>query len=128
MERAMPPARCVHALPGRLRVKVAAIRKSPAAAAEVEHALCQQWGIADAVANPVTGSVLIRYDAERISPQAILACLGYATFPSAAASASAAASGLSYRLALMLVRLVLAEMLSLGPAELLFVLIREIAN
>jgi heavy-metal-associated domain-containing protein len=128
MERAMPPARCVHALPGRLRVKVASIRKSPAAAAAVERALCQQWGVAGAVANPVTGSVLIRYDAERISPQAILACVGYNNFPSAAAPASSAASGFSYHLALMLVRLVLAEMLSLGPAEILFALIREIAN
>jgi hypothetical protein len=126
MEHAMPSARCVHALPGRLRVKVAAIRKSPAAAAAVERALCQQWGIADAVANPVTGSVLIRYDTERISPQTILACLGPDCLLPLTALAAGTAAGLSVQITKMLVRLVLAEMLSRGPARMLLALLDDI--
>jgi heavy-metal-associated domain-containing protein len=128
MEHAMTPARCVHALPGRLRVKVVAIKNSPAAAAAVERALCQQRGVADAVANPVTGSVLIRYDAERIAPQTVLACLGLFEPPLTPASAPGSAPGPSAPLTKTLVRLVLAEMLSLGPADILFALIREMTS
>ena len=54
MEQAISPSGCVHALPGRLRVKVTAIKKVPAAACQVEQALQQERGVTEAVANPIT--------------------------------------------------------------------------
>ena len=127
MEHATSPPGCVHALPGRLRVKVAAIRKAPAVAAQVEQALRKDRGIVEAVANPITGSVLIRYDAERTTPQAILARLTHYGFSETAAPVPSPLADLSQQLSKTvgkeLVKLALTQMLPVGPVEVLVALI-----
>jgi hypothetical protein len=127
MEHAFSPSGCVHALPGRLRVKVAAIKRAPAAAREVEQALRQVPGIAEAIANPVTGSVLIRYDAETTSPQAILARLASYGVANNLDPIPSPLTDLSNQLSKVvgkeLVKLALTQMLPAGPVEVLFALI-----
>jgi copper chaperone CopZ len=127
MEHAMSPAGCVHVLPGRLRVRLAAIKKAPAMAAQVEQALRQVTGIAEAVANPVTGSVLVRYDAERTTPQTILARLApYGlshTWEPEPGLLSDLTRQLSKTVGMELVKIALAELLPYGPVEVLFALI-----
>lgn len=53
-----------HAIPSRLRVKVEDIHHEEKAAAALEHWLATQVGVQEATANPVTGSVILRYDCE----------------------------------------------------------------
>ena len=127
MEHAFSPSGCVHALPGRLRVKVAAIKKAPAAAREVELALRQERGIAEAIANPVTGSVLIRYDAEATSPQAILARLASYGVANSLDPIPNPLNDLSHQLSKVvgkeLVKMAVTQILPVGPVEVLFALI-----
>jgi hypothetical protein len=127
MEHAFSPSGCVHALPGRLRVKVAAIKRAPTVAREVEQALRQQRGIAEAIANPVTGSVLIRYDAETTSPQTILARLASYGVANSLDPIPNPLTDLSNQLSKVvgkeLMKLALTQMLPVGPVEVLFALI-----
>lgn len=126
MEHAVPTVGCIHALPGRLRVKVAAIKKAPAVASQLEQTLRQQRGVAEVVANPVTGSVLIRYDAEKTGPDAILARLTpYGSPPPTAPERprSEFSQQLGKAVGKELVKLALAQMLPGSPVELLFALI-----
>jgi len=126
MERVISPAGCVHALPGRLRVKVVAIKKAPALAAAAERALRQERGVVDAMANPVTGSILIRYDLERTSPQTILAHLARNGLSPTALEPnrlSEFSSEFGKTLGKELVKMILAEMLASGPMEVLFALL-----
>lgn len=55
----------VHALEGRLRIKVSEIKGAPERAQRIESQLRMMEGIEDVTANPITGSVLILYDARR---------------------------------------------------------------
>src|SRR5690349_18601999 len=55
--------RVVHALPGRVRVKVHGLRGDESAGRHLEDRLSDLRGIRRAQANPVTGSVLIHLDA-----------------------------------------------------------------
>lgn len=115
MDQAVTPAEWVHAIPGRLRVKVAAIKKDPAAAAAMESRLRQERDIIDAVASPVTGSILIRYDPERTSPRTILARLarhGLSASVPEPSSLSLLSNELGKTLGMELLKLALAEMLS----------------
>ncbi len=57
-----------HAVPGRLRVKVAAIRRDEEKAAVLALWLTMQAKIREAAANPVTGSVIVYYDGRDTSP------------------------------------------------------------
>jgi len=52
----------VHALDGRLRIKAAGVKGSPARAARVEARMREIAGIRDVAANPMTGNVLVLYD------------------------------------------------------------------
>ncbi|MDQ6665502.1 MAG: hypothetical protein M3Z23_14060 [Acidobacteriota bacterium] len=52
----------IHHLPGRLRVRVPGLKGNPAGAAKIVERLTALDGVMGAQANPVTGSVLIRYD------------------------------------------------------------------
>jgi len=116
---------CVHALPGRVRIKVAAIKKAPEVAARIESALRQEPGVADAVANPVTGSVLVHFDPEQTTPPAFLARLesyGLSTAP-AASSLADLSNQLGKAVGKELVKLALVQMLPLGPVEVLCALI-----
>jgi Heavy metal associated domain 2 len=52
----------VHAIPGRVRVKIARLKENPALAREVQEHLSAVQGIQQVEVNPVTGSVLVLYD------------------------------------------------------------------
>jgi hypothetical protein len=57
----------VHVLPGRLRVRVAEVRRSPDMARRVRQALVALDGVLHVDANPTTGNVLVLFDPERLS-------------------------------------------------------------
>jgi hypothetical protein len=52
----------VHAIPGRVRVKISHLKEDPALAREVQERLSAVQGIRQVEVNPVTGSVLVLYD------------------------------------------------------------------
>lgn len=126
MDQAVTAAQWVHSTPGRLRVKVAAIKRDPAAAAAAERRLRREPEIVDAVASPVTGSIVIHYDAQRTSPQTILGHLSRHGLPAAMPKPTPLeqiSTELGRTLGKELLRLALAELLSIGPLEMLFALI-----
>ncbi|MGE0825753.1 MAG: HMA2 domain-containing protein [Candidatus Binatia bacterium] len=53
----------VHAIPGRIRLKVAQVRDNPTLATEIQHRLTSLTGVRQVEASARTGSVLILYDA-----------------------------------------------------------------
>jgi hypothetical protein len=59
----------VHFLPGRVRLKVAAIKGNPGLAERLRAAFAQVPGVHDIEYNTLTGSVLIRYDSARLREQ-----------------------------------------------------------
>ncbi len=65
----------LHALEGRLRIKVPEVKGSPAAAARVERELRAVYGVEEVYANPTTGNVLITYQPESISQDEIIRLL-----------------------------------------------------
>jgi hypothetical protein len=65
-----------HAIDGRVRIKVPAIKGSPVKAAELENHLRRLGeGIDHVTVNPTTGSVLILYDSHQIGQHEIFASL-----------------------------------------------------
>ena len=58
-----------HSIPGRLRVKVAAIRRQPEKAGVLANWLTLQQKIHQAQANPITGSVILEYDPQAAQPE-----------------------------------------------------------
>ncbi len=62
----LPALRVAHALPGRVRLKVPALKGN----GDLVQAVCEQLETVDAVlevrASPLTGSLLVRYDTSRI--------------------------------------------------------------
>lgn len=56
----------VHAIPGRIRLKVAEVRHNPALAAEIQGRLSTVQGIQKVEANPRTGSVLVLYQGQEM--------------------------------------------------------------
>ncbi len=62
----------MHALEGRIRVKVPEIKGSPAKAGELERQVQWQSGIHSIKANPTTGNVLIYYDSQKTQQEKIL--------------------------------------------------------
>ena len=65
----------IHALNGRLRIKVAEVKGSPMKALEVEGQLRRIDGIDHVKANPTTGNVLVLYDPARIEQFEIFGAL-----------------------------------------------------
>lgn len=57
----------VHAIPGRIRLKVSKVKENPALAREIQERLSTIPRIQRVEANPVTGSVLVLYDAREIA-------------------------------------------------------------
>lgn len=75
----------IHALDGRLRIKVPEIKGSPLRAGELEKQVKWQPGIDYIKANPTTGNVLVYYDSEKIGQEHILKVMqesGYLQFSS----------------------------------------------
>jgi len=71
MADAPPTFTLCHAIPGRLRVKVTAIRRAAEEADVLAYWLAKLPGIRKAQANPLTGSVILHYDPQATSPPAI---------------------------------------------------------
>src|SRR5579872_717669 len=65
----------MHQVPGRLRVRVAAIHRNARAAAVIENGLRKAHGVRSVTANPLTGSVVVCYDSSLISSPSIVAVL-----------------------------------------------------
>jgi hypothetical protein len=61
----------VHALPGRVRVKVAQIKGNPELARQAREKLAGVPGIREVEANPLTGSVLVLFDLATMAAEAI---------------------------------------------------------
>jgi copper chaperone CopZ len=57
---------------GRLRLKLAQIRKQPQRAQEIQSATRRIDGVKSVEANVVTGSLLIRYDAHKVDVETIM--------------------------------------------------------
>jgi len=77
MQRAVPYV--IHAIDGRVRVRVPAIRGSSAMADTVTAQLTTLDGVDRVHANQTTGSVVVHYTRGATSPEAILAALGVDT-------------------------------------------------
>lgn len=63
---------CVHALEGRLRIKVPEVKGAPLKAREIERHLNQCPGVEEVAANPITSSVLILYNPRLIGQDEII--------------------------------------------------------
>jgi hypothetical protein len=64
--------RVVHAIPGRVRLKVAQVRENPALAGELQKRLAATRGISKVEVNPLTSSVLVLYDERELSSPDVL--------------------------------------------------------
>jgi copper chaperone CopZ len=66
------PSSYVHAIDGRLRIKVPVIKGSPTRAGQLERALEVLPGIQYVKANPTTGNVLVLFDSRILSQQQVV--------------------------------------------------------
>jgi hypothetical protein len=65
----------LHALDGRMRIKITEVKGSSGAAEEITRYLHSFRGIDNVNANPITGNVLIHYNPEQIAQTGILRLL-----------------------------------------------------
>jgi len=65
------PVHTAHALPGRLRLHVSSLVGDRKNCMDLASRFSRLEGIRTAAANPVTGSVLVRYDEEAVRPEVI---------------------------------------------------------
>jgi cation transport ATPase len=73
----------IHDLPGRIRLRHQAIRRSPTLASQLQAAIENVAGVIDCAVWPVTGSVLIRFNPDLTSAADLLRILDQARFASA---------------------------------------------
>jgi Heavy metal associated domain 2 len=71
----MPVIDYVHAIEGRLRVKVVEVKGSPEHARRVEALFAGVAGVREVRANPITGNVLFLHDADAVAAREILGAL-----------------------------------------------------
>ncbi len=62
----------VHALEGRLRIKIPEVKGAPLKAREIERHLASCAGVEEVSANPITGSVLVLYNPRLIGQEEII--------------------------------------------------------
>ncbi len=62
----------VHALEGRLRIKIPEVKGAPPKAREVERHLAACAGVEEVSASPITGSVLVHYNPRLIGQEEII--------------------------------------------------------
>ena len=74
-ERDVEGIRVVHAIPGRIRLKVAQVRENPALAGEIQTRLAAVRGIRQVEVNSLTGSVLVLYEAQNTASSDALGAL-----------------------------------------------------
>lgn len=63
----------VHALPGRMRLRMPSLRARARALAEFATSLKRLEGIQDVTVNPILGTALVRYDAAKLTPSLVVA-------------------------------------------------------
>lgn len=63
----------VHALPGRMRLRMPSLRARARALAEFATSLKRLEGIQDVTVNAVLGTALVRYDAAKLTPSLVVA-------------------------------------------------------
>lgn len=63
----------VHALPGRMRLRMPSLCARARALAEFATSLKRLEGIQDVTVNPVLGTALVRYDAAKLTPSLVVA-------------------------------------------------------
>lgn len=80
----------IHHIAGRLRLKLPQIRKEPQRAREIQSATGRINGVTSVEANIVTGSLLIRYDKDKVDVETIMSSMREMGLPSAPARARAA--------------------------------------
>jgi len=83
----------IHILEGRIRVKVPEVKGDPVNSALVVRIMHQLQGVTQVHANPMTGNVLVLFDATRIRPEHLIQALqahGYLTRPEVTSLQSAA--------------------------------------
>lgn len=64
-----------HELPGRVRIKIPALRRNPRKAEMLQSLLEDVRGVYSTSANTITGSIIIRFDSKRITTRDIIALL-----------------------------------------------------
>jgi len=65
----------VHALEGRLRIKIPEVKGAPLKAREIEGHLVLCSGVEEVKANPITGSVLVHYNPRLIGQEELILAL-----------------------------------------------------
>ena len=65
----------LHEIPGRVRIKIPALRRNSDHADEIQGLLRELPGVTSTLVNTVTGSVVVRHDPEIVGSGAILAFL-----------------------------------------------------
>lgn len=65
----------VHQVPGRIRVKVPHLKSRHNCCGKLEQALQNLYGVKSASANPLTGSIIVNYDHDRIRAEKVLSVL-----------------------------------------------------
>ncbi len=73
------PVAVLSSTPGRLRLRAAALKRSPAAAARVEARLASLPGVRSVEANPLTGTVLVTYAEHSTTTRVIKQAVEHAT-------------------------------------------------
>jgi hypothetical protein len=71
----MPVIEYVHAIEGRLRIKVPEVKRSPSRARQIEEQFQAIEGVLEVRANPVTGNVLFLHDPRKVAAREILGAL-----------------------------------------------------
>jgi hypothetical protein len=74
----------IHSIPGRLRVKVPEVKRSPEAAMRVQRRLSELEAVREVRANPLTGNVLVLYEPGGTGPDRIIEAIrapGYLRSP-----------------------------------------------
>lgn len=64
----------VHHVPGRLRVRIPAIRKNHRKAHQINE-LLDVYGVDELKVNPLTGSVVVKFDPSQVTPEQLLQLL-----------------------------------------------------
>ncbi len=78
----------LHEVPGRLRIQIPALKRSPLRAQEVQHLLEDFCGIKSTSVNTVTGSIIIHYDPDIVHSRTILTLLSREEYIDVARAAS----------------------------------------
>jgi copper chaperone CopZ len=64
-----------HCVPGRMRVKIPALKHQPDRGEEVKRILRDMDGVSAVAFTPLTGSLVVLFDQDRIGPEQISGCL-----------------------------------------------------